>query len=539
MILRPVLLHEYFEETAERLPRKPAVITADGRWTYGMIREQSARLSLSLQSCRVQKQDRVAIFLDNEAEAIVSILGALKSGAIFVVLNGALKARKLGYILKDCGAAALITDSAKAKVVEEAVRSLEKSPILIWKGEESKIPGSLTAHSLTWDATLGSSLSGQAPQGRTQGLPPSNPLDSRCIDLDLAALIYTSGSTGDPKGVMSPHSGMIAAASSIIRYLENTEEDILLNVLPLSFDYGLYQAIMALMVGATLVLERSFLYLHPVLKRIEQEQVTGFPLIPMILAMLLGLQDLKRYDFSSLRYVTNTGAALPVDHIRRFRTLLPQVKLFSMFGLTECKRVSYLPPEDLDKRPGSVGKAIPNCEVWIEDESGRVLGPGETGQLVIRGSNVMRGYWNDPELTARHFRAGRYPGEMILHSGDLFRMDAEGFLYFLGRKDDMIKCRGERVSPKEVENLICEVNGVREAAVIGLPDEIEGQAITACVVCDGRADLDEKAIRKHCNRHLEPFAVPRHIVFMKHLPRAAHGKIDRRSLAEEMRRRNE
>jgi len=289
------------------------------------------------------------------------------------------------------------------------------------------------------------------------------------------------------------------------------------------------------MFGGTVVLEKSFLYIQPVLKRIAEERVTGFPVVPTVLAMILSRRDMGKYDFSSLRYVTNTGAALPVEHIRRLRALLPHVEIFSMFGLTECKRVCYLPPDQIDRRPDSVGKAMPNCEVWIEDESGRILGPGEVGELVIRGANVMRGYWNAPELTARVFRPGRHPGETVLHSGDQFRMDEEGYLYFMGRADEMIKCRGERVSPKEIENVLCAVPGVREAAVMGIADAIEGQGIAAFVVTSGNGnDPVEKEIRRHCMRHLEPFAVPKFFQFMDALPKTDNGKVDRKALAHHL-----
>jgi acyl-coenzyme A synthetase/AMP-(fatty) acid ligase len=324
---------------------------------------------------------------------------------------------------------------------------------------------------------------------------------------------------------------MISAARSIIHYLENTEDDVILNVLPLSFDYGLYQVLMTMMFGGTVVLEKSFLYIHKILERIAQERVTGFPIVPTILAMLLKLQDLKKYDFGSLRYISNTGAALPVEHIRKLRNLFPGVKIFSMFGLTECKRVCYLPPEEIDTRPASVGKAMPNCEVFIFDEAGNEVKPGEIGELVIRGSNVMRGYWNAPELTAKYYRPGRFPGEILLYSGDYFRQDSEGFLYFIGRKDEMIKSKGERLSAKEIENVICEMDGVAETAVIGVPDEILGQAVKAFITIDGSSIISQNDVLKYCKENLEPFAIPKYIEFVEELPKTAHGKIDKKALA--------
>lgn len=523
----PTLLHEYFEMSAARSPGKEALVCRDRRWTYQDIKDQSDALSRALTGLGVQKQDRVVVYMDNDAEVVISMIGVMKTGAIFVNLNGMLKPKKLSYILQDSGASALITSVSKAAAVSEALGNADGLRSIIWKGASALVPTRLTPRSHLWDDVCSASAS-DGPDRRGGTVVDSCGI----IDQDLAALIYTSGSTGEPKGVMSTHYNMVSAAKSITQYLQNRESDIILNVLPLSFDYGLYQVIMSFIFGGTVVLEKSFAFIHSTLKRLEEERVTGFPIVPTILSLMLNRQDLKKYDFRSLRYVTNTGAALPVEHIRRFRSLFPDVQLYSMFGLTECKRVCYLSPEEVDRRPSSVGKAIPNCEVWIEDESGREIGPGETGELVIRGSNVMRGYWNAPELSARYFRPGRYPGELVLYSGDYFRKDDDGYLYFLGRKDDMIKCRGERVSAKEVENTLYEIRGIREAAVIGIPDGIEGQSIKAFVSVDPSSGTGERDIRKYCADNLESFAVPKYIQFIDELPKTPNGKIDKKRLVE-------
>jgi acyl-CoA synthetase (AMP-forming)/AMP-acid ligase II len=354
------------------------------------------------------------------------------------------------------------------------------------------------------------------------------------IDLDLATIIYTSGSTGDPKGVMLTHLNMISAATSITTYLENVTEDIIIDVLPLSFDYGLYQVLMAFKIGGTLVLEQSFAYPYEIIKQMMREKVTGFPGVPTIFAILLQMEDLKKYNLSSLRYITNTAAALPVEHIKRIREAFPQAKLYSMYGLTECKRVSYLPPEELDRRPASVGRGMPNEEVWVVDENGNRVGPGIVGELVVRGSNVMRGYWGDSEITDRVLRPGALPGEKVLYTGDLFKTDSEGFLYFVGRKDDMIKTKGERVSPKEVENALYGLQGVVEAAVIPVSDEILGQAIKAIIVQRNGSFLIEKDVLRHCKNELEEFAIPKYIEFRDSLPKTSSGKIDKLTLKQEM-----
>jgi long-chain acyl-CoA synthetase len=355
------------------------------------------------------------------------------------------------------------------------------------------------------------------------------PPPKRAINIDLAALIYTSGSTGNPKGVMLTHLNMVSAATSITTYLENTPDDIILNVLPLAFDYGLYQVLMAFKIGGAVVLERSFTYPQAVIRRLIEERVTGLPLVPTMSAILLQM-DLTKYDWSSLRYITNTAAALPTEHIFRLRKLFPHARLYSMYGLTECKRVSYLPPEQLDVRPTSVGRGMPNEEVYIVDDEGQRVGPNVVGELVVRGANVMKGYWELPDETGRRLKPGPLPCEKVLYTGDLFRMDDEGYLYFVGRKDDIIKSRGEKVSPREVENVLFSHPEVAEAAVIGVPDEILGEAIRAVVALKSGSRLTEQDVLRHCKEHLEDFMVPKAVEIRPALPKTSNGKIYKRQL---------
>jgi acyl-CoA synthetase (AMP-forming)/AMP-acid ligase II len=323
---------------------------------------------------------------------------------------------------------------------------------------------------------------------------------------------------------------MVSAATSITEYLENDSSDVIINFLPLSFDYGLYQVLMAFKMGARVVLEKSFTYPYVVISKIQSEKVTGFPGVPTVFAILLQLKELHKYNLGSLRYLTNTGAALSRSHIERLRESFPHARLYSMYGLTECKRVSYLPPEELDRRPDSVGKAMPNTEVYIVDEDGSRVGPGEVGELVVRGANVMKGYWKMEEETREVLKPGDHPGESVLYSGDLFRMDDEGFLYFVSRKDDIIKSRGEKVSPKEIENVLYSLPEIVEAAVVGVKDEIIGQAIKAVVVTADGTRLTEKDIIAHCSKNLEDFMVPRVVEFRSSLPKTATGKIRKQEL---------
>ncbi len=506
-----MLVNDFLENSARRYPDKIALVCEDRRWSYTEIEGMANRLAHALLDHGVQRGDRVAIYLPNSLETVVGIFATLKAGGIFTVVNATTKLDKLTYILNNCRATALITGGRGSKLankVRAAVPSLKFAVLC-----DAEVPdgdGLLSFDTIQRDYT-----DKQPPRVN--------------IDIDLACLIYTSGSTGEPKGVMSTHANMVAAASSIIEYLHNVPEDIVINVLPLSFDYGLYQLLMVFKFGGTLVLEKSFAYPAAVLKRMGRERVTGFPGVPTIFAILLQM-DLSKFDLSSLRYITNTAAALPVSHILQLREKFPHATLYSMYGLTECKRVSYLPPEELDRRPGSVGIAIPNTEVWIVDEEGNRVGPGVVGELVIRGSHVMQGYWEKPEETAKVYRPGRYPAERILYSGDLFKMDEDGFLYFVGRKDDIIKSRGEKVAPKEVENVLYALDGVVEAAVVGVPDPILGQAIKAFVVpAEGRT-LTERDVLRHCAAHLEDYMMPKYVEFRDSLPKTSSGKIKKTGL---------
>ncbi len=522
----PVLVHEWLSRSAERFPDKEALIFGEERWTYKQIDSASTRLALSLIESGVKRHDRVVVFLGNCTEAVIAIYGILKAGGTFVVLEGSMKAPKLNYILQNSGARCMITHMEKSKIGQDALSGIGQPYHIVWVGSQFSIPEGFNGKMFGWNQMVPNS---------SKDDPKSADKLPRIIDVDLAALIYTSGSTGEPKGVMSTHHNMVSAARSIVQYIGNSEEDIILDVLPLSFDYGLYQIIMAFMFGGTVVLENSFLYLHAVLNQIVKEKITGFPVVPTILAMLLRMKDVKQYDFSSLRYITNTGAALPVEHIHKFRTLFPNVKIFSMFGLTECKRVGYLDPNLLDDKPGSIGKAMPNCEVFVADENGDEVPDGEKGELIVRGSNVMQGYWNDPRLTEKTYRSGSYPEDRRLYSGDYFKRDGQGFLYFLGRGDDMIKVRGERISAKEIESTLLKMEGVSETAVVGVPDEILGQAVAVFIALESGIQITQKEVMKFCSQNLESFAMPKWIEILKSLPKTPNGKIDKKQLKENLR----
>ncbi len=504
----------FLEQTAHRLPDKVALICGERRLTYREIETASRRLSATLRRCGVGRGDRVAIFLDNDVEAVVALFGALMSDAVFVMINPATKPDKLAFLLNDCRAAALITHVRfNTHDIETQTTSLR---CVILVGTERN----LSAQQVRWEEAVGSQETGPAPA-------------KKAISIDLATIIYTSGSTGFPKGVMMTHLNVVTAATSITQYLENVEDDIILNALPLAFDYGLYQVLMAFRVGATLVLEKSFTYLQLIFQQLERARVTGFPLVPTMLAMLVKTPRFSGAHFPHLRYFTNTAAALPPAHIAALRERFPAARIYSMYGLTECKRVSYLPPDQIDLRPTSVGRAIPNTEVYVVNAAGERVGAGEVGELVVRGAHVMKGYWERPEETAQALRPGPLPGERVLYTGDLFRMDDAGFLYFVGRKDDIIKTRGEKVSPKEVEAVIYRMSEVLEAAVVGVPDAMLGEAIRVVIVPMDGVSLTTQDVLQHCARYLEDFMIPKFVEFRTALPKTATGKIARREIQTE------
>jgi amino acid adenylation domain-containing protein len=531
-IKMPYLVHQFLEYSAKRLPEKVALICGERHLTYKEINKKADRLAVALRDMGVQRQDRVAIFLDNSAESVIALFGILKAGAIFLMLSATMKAKKLNYILQDSGTRVLISHSNKARVIKDMLEVANDLDHIIWCS--TKAPSFISQPTTLNPQTTKHSMLTEILSINSSCLRPTSGLDHkpfahRCIDLDLATIIYTSGSTGDPKGVMSAHYNVISAARSITTYLENVENDIILNALPLSFDYGLYQLLMTFLVGGTLVLEKSFVYPVRVLEKIVQEKVTGFPLVPTMAAFILQM-DLEKFDFSSLRYISNTAAALPISHILKLRKKFADVKIFSMYGLTECKRVSYLPPKEIDRRPESVGIPMPNEEVFIVNDCGQELGPDEIGELVVRGSNVMQGYWNSPTETAHRFRPGRNRSDTMLYTGDLFKKDEEGYLYFVARKDDLIKTKGERVSPKEIENTLCELDKVIEAAVIGVADDFYGQAIKAFVVVKEGSSLSKNQILKYCSQNMEPFMVPKYVEFRDSFPKSPSGKIDKKQL---------
>lgn len=504
----------YLEESARNHGLKNALVVGRTRLSYQDLEARSQQLANILADRGVRRHDRVLIVMENCLETAVAVFGVLKAGATFSVINASTKPGKLAYIVGDCEPAAILASGRLLSVVAEALESCHatRRPFVVAAG----IDGSVMPDVFSFEACY---------HGSTR------PVEHGGSEDDLAMLVYTSGSTGQPKGVMMTHRNVDVASASIISYLASTADDIIFNALPLAFDYGLYQLLMSVRVGATLVLENSFAFPSAMFDLMRRENVTGLPLVPTMAALILQMRDLTPDPVPSLRYITNTAAALPAEHIRRLGQLFPRSSLFSMYGLTECKRCTYLPPEQLGQRPTSVGIPIPGTEAYVVDEHGFVVAPGEVGELVVQGAHVMRGYWRDEAASARALRPGPNAKLPALHTGDLFKRDSEGFLYFVGRKDDIIKTRGEKVAPKEVEAILHGHPDVIEAVVTGVDDPILGQAVSALVVVRHGA-ISERELIRYCQRHLEDFMVPKHLSFATSLPQTETGKVSRRLAAE-------
>lgn len=504
------LLHDILEKNLENHPHKQAVICGEKFISYLELDEWSNQLANVLIDKGLQRLDRVAICLENSIEAAIAIFAVLKANGIFVLIHPKSKFSKVQAILRDSGSKILVAESA---LVAGQINGL--TVISVDRDSNSSEISEISDRQTSFWASLS-----QGNRIRPQ---------RQCIADDIASLIYTSGSTGQPKGVIMTHANMLFASNSITTYLENTPEDIILNCLPLAFDYGLYQLLMSIESGGTVVLEKNFLYPYQLIGLVNKVGVTGLPVVPAMIAILLEYKNLERYSLPSLRYITNTAQALPPRHLHHLHTLFPEVNIFSMYGLTECKRVSYLPPDQIHQRPHSVGKAIPNTETYLIDDNRIPIDkPHTVGQLLVRGRHVMQGYWNCPEATAATLKTFSWCGDRLLLTGDLFYFDDEGFLFFVGRKDDLIKVSGEKVWPKEIEDVLYRLEDVLEAIAYSVPDPIVGQAIMAVVVLLEGSRLTEQDLRQHCGEHLEKFKVPKEVEIKQALSKTETGKLKRR-----------
>ena len=517
-----MLLHDLILGPARSRGGSLALKRGNVSMTYADFANQVERMANGLNALGMGRGERVAVYLNKRTESVVAYFAASLAGGVFVPVNPVLKPAQVGHILRDCAVSVLVTSTAHATALrDEMVDCVGLHHIIVVDDDDCGLhsPGRIQVH--TWSGLP------SKPCGQQNGSPR--------IDSDVAAILYTSGSTGSPKGVVLSHRNMVAGAVSVASYLENTSNDVILSVLPLSFDAGFSQLTTAFSVGACVVL-MDYLLPQDVPKAIAKFGVTGLTGVPPLWNQLVKLKWPNEAT-DKLRYIANTGGAMPTATLDSLRQLLPQTKVFLMYGLTEAFRSTYLPPDQLDSRPTSIGKAIPNAEILVVREDGSICDSGEPGELVHRGALVALGYWNDPDRSATRFKpapnqARELPfPELAVWSGDTVTRDDEGYLYFVGRKDDMIKSSGYRISPTEIEEVIYKSGLVTECAALGIPHPELGQAVVIAACAQVKDEKTSEAIVSACKEALPNFMIPSRIVWHDLLPKNPNGKVDRKKIA--------
>jgi acyl-CoA ligase (AMP-forming) (exosortase A-associated) len=506
-----ILVHDFLFDAATGTPHAEALVHGVRRLDYAALAAQVTHAAQLILAQGVQRGERVAVYLEKRVENVAAMFGASLAGAVFVPVNPLLKPEQVLHILNDCNVRLLVTSPERLPALAPLLARCPDLRAIVVTGTQA--------------------LQASVPVTAWETAQAACELPARAIDADVAAILYTSGSTGKPKGVVLSHRNMVAGAVSVASYLEITPQDRILAVLPLSFDYGLSQLTCAFHRGATAVLI-NHLFPRDIVRAVVDERITGLAAVPPLWGQL------TRLDWpanTTLRYLTNSGGAMPGATLAALRAALPQAQVFLMYGLTEAFRSTYLPPGEIDNRPGSMGRAIPNAEVLVVRPDGSLCADDEPGELVHRGALVGLGYWNDPAKTAERFRPA--PGqnsalalvEMAVWSGDTVRRDADGYLYYIGRDDDLIKVSGYRISPAEIEEALHASGLVDEVAAFGVPHPELGQAIVLLAV--GPEALATQALVKECQRRLPAYMLPAHIVVQTHaFPRNPNGKLDRKLL---------
>jgi acyl-CoA ligase (AMP-forming) (exosortase A-associated) len=522
-------LHDLLREQAAHRGEAPAVTYRDATLDYAHLYDACRALAAGLLEIGVERGDRVGIWLDKRTETVVSIFGTSVAGGVFVPVNPVLKPDQVSYILDDCDVRVLVTTRQRWEQLRphaeelEALRDVVLVDGTVDSGSDELAGGRVAQHA--YDALVSSAV--VTSLGEAHG-----------VDLDMAAILYTSGSTGRPKGVVLSHRNVLVGAESVSSYLDNRPDDVILSALPLSFDAGLSQLTTAFASGAHVVLV-NYLLPRDVVRLCAEHQVTGLTCVPPLWIQLMG-ETWPDEATRSLRYFANTGGRMPASTLARLRETFPKARPFLMYGLTEAFRSTFLDPSEVDRRPDSIGKAIPNAEVLVLKPDGSRCRPGEEGELVHRGPLVALGYWNDPERTSQRFKPYPSPApswrapEIAVWSGDTVVADDEGFLYFVGRSDDMIKTSGYRVSPTEVEEAAYSTALVRDAVALGVEDPVLGQRIVLVVTAPAGAELDTTALDRQLRSRLPLFMVPSSIVVMSEVPRSPNGKFDRVLLRKEI-----
>ncbi|MFZ2450403.1 MAG: acyl-CoA ligase (AMP-forming), exosortase A system-associated [Methylovulum miyakonense] len=520
----PTLLHHLLTETQTISPDAVAIVHKQSSWTYTQLNNLVQHQARALQALNLQPQQRVAVYLPKQIETASSFLAVSLAGGVLVPVNPVLKAAQVGYILGNCNVNILVTSKNRlpglAGILAECP---DLHTVIITEAEDIGYEAVAGKNVLSWQAFM-------ANAANTLPTPPT-------IDTDMAAILYTSGSTGKPKGVVISHRNLIAGAASVSDYLSITAADRLLAVLPFSFDYGLNQLTTALLKGAACVL-LDYLLPRDVVVALATYQITGLAAVPPLWAQLANVTWPEGIN-GHLRYLTNSGGKMPKAILTNIRAKAPDSRFFLMYGLTEAFRSTYLPPEQIDLRPDSIGKAIPNAEILVVREDGSLCDAHEAGELVHRGSLVAMGYWNDPATTSARFKPapGQLPQlpltEIAVWSGDTVTRDEEGYLYFVGRKDDMIKTSGYRVSPTEIEEVVYASGLVKEAAALGIEHDSLGQAVVVVVSVEMPENFDGQSVITACKEQLPNFMVPAKILVLPVLPKNPNGKIDRKALTEQ------
>ncbi|WP_207060976.1 acyl-CoA ligase (AMP-forming), exosortase A system-associated [Motiliproteus sp. SC1-56] len=513
------LLHHLIEAQALRRPDAPALWHKHGQRTYTQLLRDIQRAAGGFRKLGVERAERVAVYLPKQIETVTSFFASTLAGACFVPVNPVLKPPQVQHILADCNVRVLVTSSARLETLKPILHELRdlRQVVLV---DAPTTPGPMTT---PWDTLLDTEPCQSPPHALTDG--------------DMAAILYTSGSTGKPKGVVLSHRNLVVGAQSVASYLENTPEDRVLALLPLSFDAGLSQVTTVFRAGACCYL-MDYLLPNDVMRQVEKHGITGITAVPPLWSQISSLKW-NPEAARSLRYFANTGGHMNAALLARLRDIFPDAKPFLMYGLTEAFRSTYLPPDQADKRPGSIGKAIPNAEILVLREDGSPCLDNEPGELVHRGPLVSLGYWNAPEKTAERFKplpkasGGLVFQEIAVWSGDTVTRDSDGYLYFVGRKDEMIKTSGYRVSPSEVEEVAYQTGCVRDAAALGVPHPALGQGILLLVTPAEASEGVSEQVLGACHQQLPNFMQPKDCCVLSELPRNANGKIDRRSLAEQ------
>lgn len=520
----PILIHDLIVESAARTPQAPALSYLGAPLSYRALAKAVRDFAGALLALGLQRGQRVAVYLEKREENVIAMFGAAAAGGAFVPVNPQLKPEQVAYILADCAVSVLVTSRERLAQLAVALAGCPQLHTVIVAGERLQETRPDGADVLSWPSVMA--------LGADQ--PPCAPM---LVDTDMAAILYTSGSTGRPKGVVLSHRNLLAGALSVAGYLHNTPQDRLLCVLPLSFDYGLSQLTTAFASGACAVL-MNYLLLRDIIETVGQESITGLACVP---PLWIQLSQLNWPTDSTLRYITNSGGVMQPGTLKRLQTALPFTQIFLMYGLTEAFRSTYLAPQDLAARPDSIGKAIPNAEILVLRPDGSECGADEPGELVHRGALVAQGYWNDAARTAERFRPlpprqdGLVLPELAVWSGDTVRRDAQGYLYYIGRNDEMIKTSGYRVSPAEVEEVVYASALVGEAVALGVPHAVLGQAIALLVTAAPGVELSREALLAACRARLPNYMVPLWIIIRGDLlPRNPNGKIDRALLAQEL-----